>query len=212
MWLSRDPLGENAGINVFAYVGNNPINFIDPYGLDGYWSSVARNLVKEGHGVLAGAQAFDELAINLAQHPIDTSSSVINNLSNASAAVVDNINQAWAGAAGYIYQIPQSSATFACNAKNSIINNGFEDYGSLAFQLLAGNAVGPAADMATSTFTANNLKAFGIFSGELTNMVVNPEGALRYTPDPEASMPEVPPAIVQTVDRRQSAGSSPPSK
>ena len=32
-WLNRDPIGENGGINLYGYVGNNPINAVDPYGL-----------------------------------------------------------------------------------------------------------------------------------------------------------------------------------
>jgi RHS repeat-associated protein len=32
-WLSRDPIGEAGGINLYGYVGNDPINMIDPLGL-----------------------------------------------------------------------------------------------------------------------------------------------------------------------------------
>ena len=32
-WLSRDPIGENGGINLYGYVGNNATNAIDPLGL-----------------------------------------------------------------------------------------------------------------------------------------------------------------------------------
>jgi len=34
-WLSRDPLGETHGINVYAYVLGNPVNYVDPLGLCG---------------------------------------------------------------------------------------------------------------------------------------------------------------------------------
>ena len=32
-WLNRDPIGEAGGLNLYGYVGNNPVNFYDPYGL-----------------------------------------------------------------------------------------------------------------------------------------------------------------------------------
>ncbi len=32
-WLNRDPLGEAGGINLYGFVGNRPINEVDPYGL-----------------------------------------------------------------------------------------------------------------------------------------------------------------------------------
>jgi uncharacterized protein RhaS with RHS repeats len=31
--LSRDPIGERSGINLYGYVGNNPLGYIDPLGL-----------------------------------------------------------------------------------------------------------------------------------------------------------------------------------
>lgn len=33
-WLSRDPLGESAGLNMLAYCGGDPVNCVDPAGLD----------------------------------------------------------------------------------------------------------------------------------------------------------------------------------
>jgi len=42
-WISRDPIAEIAGFNVYTYVGQNPINIFDPFGLEGYWSSLLQN-------------------------------------------------------------------------------------------------------------------------------------------------------------------------
>jgi RHS repeat-associated protein len=33
-WISRDPIGEAGGINIYAYVGDNPVTWIDPLGLE----------------------------------------------------------------------------------------------------------------------------------------------------------------------------------
>jgi RHS repeat-associated protein len=37
-WLSRDPIEEEGGINLYGYVGNDPVNWIDPDGLSPSWA------------------------------------------------------------------------------------------------------------------------------------------------------------------------------
>jgi len=35
-WLSRDPIGEEGGLNLYGYVDNNSVNAVDPLGLHAY--------------------------------------------------------------------------------------------------------------------------------------------------------------------------------
>ena len=55
-WLSREPLGEAGSINLYEYVGGNPVNYIDPLGLwtFGFGLSVSANTI--GAGGMAGFQ------------------------------------------------------------------------------------------------------------------------------------------------------------
>ena len=35
-WLSRDPMGEDGGVNLYAFVNNSPLLYLDPIGLDSF--------------------------------------------------------------------------------------------------------------------------------------------------------------------------------
>lgn len=50
-WISRDPIGVSGGVNLYAYVGNNPLTRIDPTGLDWVYSQSTGQLTHvDGNG------------------------------------------------------------------------------------------------------------------------------------------------------------------
>jgi RHS repeat-associated protein len=46
-WVSRDPIGEDGGVNLYGFVGNDGVNYFDPYGLS-TWDDVKRFSRKTG--------------------------------------------------------------------------------------------------------------------------------------------------------------------
>jgi RHS repeat-associated protein len=50
-WMTRDPLGEAGGINLYGFVGNNPDNFIDLLGLIN-WGRVGRGSLETVSGLV----------------------------------------------------------------------------------------------------------------------------------------------------------------
>lgn len=59
-WISRDPIGERGGLNVYGFVGNGPDNTIDPDGLLAYEHTATtvgfdRREILEGGAFLTGA-------------------------------------------------------------------------------------------------------------------------------------------------------------
>ena len=64
-WLSRDPIAEKGGLNLYGYLGNNPIMYFDPFGLT--WGDGIRNgLIGVGVGVVLGAVVVAALPASVA--------------------------------------------------------------------------------------------------------------------------------------------------
>jgi len=49
-WPNRDPIQEQGGINLYAYVNNSPISLYDPFGLDAGWGGAIGNGLSWGMG------------------------------------------------------------------------------------------------------------------------------------------------------------------
>ena len=62
-WLSRDPLGERGGTNLYAFVNNDPVNLVDPLGLalyafDGTWCHAGQRDPLSGKSLVSNVRKF----------------------------------------------------------------------------------------------------------------------------------------------------------
>ena len=48
-WLSRDPIGENGGPNLYCFIRNSSINFFDPLGLKQYTEQETQNILNQAY-------------------------------------------------------------------------------------------------------------------------------------------------------------------
>ncbi len=54
-WTTRDPLGEAGGVHLYAFVGNDPVNWVDPHGLMIGVETIGPILIFKTGGFLAAA-------------------------------------------------------------------------------------------------------------------------------------------------------------
>jgi RHS repeat-associated protein len=67
-WISPDPIAEGGGENYYTYVGNNPINFMDPLGLF-CWSDVWNKFWHSWAVPIAAGASGAALGVGLALAP-----------------------------------------------------------------------------------------------------------------------------------------------
>jgi RHS repeat-associated protein len=70
-WMTRDPLGETGGMNLYGFVGNGPMNAVDPWGLAYYnieestafWEQYAVNGLEQG-GLIGSSKGIIGASMN----------------------------------------------------------------------------------------------------------------------------------------------------
>ena len=80
-WLSRDPIGERGGINLYGMVGNNPISLFDKIGLMAFYS--------DPNGTLSDGKPGYSITIH---HEVDAKKSYLQ-ITTISAAAIDCSSQ-----------------------------------------------------------------------------------------------------------------------
>ena len=70
-FLSEDPSGFSGGINLYAYTGGDPVNFMDPFGLGpkGVFQKIGSGLQSLFQPVATGVQSFNNFADNVSYYP-----------------------------------------------------------------------------------------------------------------------------------------------
>ena len=69
-FTTKDPLGFDADLNSYRYAGDDPVNVLDPIGMDGFWDGVARFAAGAGHalgGLVTQAVLMEVDPLRLAQ-------------------------------------------------------------------------------------------------------------------------------------------------
>jgi len=109
-FISRDPIGEAGGVDLYAYVNNNPVNFSDRNGTDAVgaaWGAAigagigglaggsGGTIALPGGGTIAGAEGGAALGggVGTVVGSAVPGQQIANNISNAASAIGQAVNQ-----------------------------------------------------------------------------------------------------------------------
>jgi RHS repeat-associated protein len=169
-FLSTDPIGSSGGVNLYAYVGNDPLNFTDPSGLmaEGF-----------GQGIEYGSNPFNIFDSNALQN-------VANIAANGSAGRItgfvagEAIGAIGAAAAMVAPEIAMGRLAAAMAGATQAINSSIK-VGTPLYRVFGDEAVGLGRSFTTinPASVSNYRETAGLFSGNTGRFVL--EGTLNNT-------------------------------
>ena len=165
-FLSADPKGYDAGLNLYAYTHNNPLSFRDPSGLDVYWMSSFFSWVVSffsgggGGGYSSGGggnggggfwssvgRAFGYVASsigNAVSSAVSSIGSAVSSTASAVASAVSNAVSAVASVASNVASAVASAVSSVANAVGSAVSQAASAVGNVVRS--AASAIGNVAN------------------------------------------------------------------
>ena len=67
-WTTRDPIGEAGGVNLYGFVGNDPVNWVDPLGLKTWMCEKPLDKLCEWGAECSGTKNFSDTSWNPLYH------------------------------------------------------------------------------------------------------------------------------------------------
>jgi RHS repeat-associated protein len=67
-WITRDPIGFRGGFNLYRYVNNNPVNYVDPYGDILQFIVIGGAIIIVGYGVYTSWDEFWDATVEAGQN------------------------------------------------------------------------------------------------------------------------------------------------